>query len=200
MTTNALEATMWEFPILENIEDNLIDSYQLPDRQTSSTPSHNNAQSVDTKRVMQISEEELNKLNQLKIEYETKVKLINSIFLKISDLGNRFDNEVIELLDDIIRSAVKKIILKEINLDKGILSTMIEDLKSMLDHDQEYLTIHVSPTDYNTLIDRENTNIKSLKEDTSLNTGDVIIKSKYGEVKALIDGRINELFRIDNDK
>lgn len=199
MTANTLEAAMWEFPILENIEENLIDSYQIPDKSSNDKHSITDDQGSHSNKGKYLTEDEFNKLNLLRNEYETKIKLINNIFVKVTEISNHLDAEVINILDGIIRSSVKKIILREISFDSKIIADMIDALKSLLDHDQEYLTIHVSPTDYLSLSSDDTDNVKNLKEDKSLNSGDIIVKSKYGEVRAIIDERINELIRISND-
>lgn len=198
MTSNVLETTMWEFPLLDDVDEYLIESYNVAN-DTQNNPSPNSAQNNDVAKPNLLSESELRELNKLKIDYEAKISIVDKLLAKLSDLTNNLDNEVIQLLENIIKTSVKKIILKEISLDNQIISKMIEDLKGMLDHEQEYIAIQVSQSDYTALTQDNNANIAALKIDPSLNSGDVIVKSKFGEVNAIINDRIDELFRINNE-
>lgn len=198
MTSNVLDMTMWEFPLLDDVDQHLIESYNVAN-DTQSNPPSNPSQNNEVAKPNLLSESELRELNKLKIDYEAKISIVNKLLAKLSDLTNNLDNEVIQLLENIIKTSVKKIILKEISLDNQIISKMIEDLKGMLDHEQEYIAIQVSQSDYTVLTQDNNANIAALKVDPSLNSGDVIVKSKFGEVNALINDRINELFRTNNE-
>lgn len=199
MTSDIAETSMWEFPLLENVEDNFIESYNITNDNADNNSSGNTAQHESSSRPNLIAESELKELTRLKSEYEEKISIYNKLSAKLAEITNNLDNDVIQILENIIKSSVKKIILKEISLDNQVISKMIEHLKSMLDHEQEYIAIQVSQSDYTALTQDNNANLSALKVDPSLNSGDVIVKSKFGEVNALIDERINELFRISND-
>lgn len=138
-------------------------------------------------------------LDKLKVDVESRIELLGQIVNQLKKPVSLINEELIELLQDIIKKIVKKIIFKEVTTDTAILPNMINELKSLIDTKNGMTSVFLSPQDYNHLEADKHFASGLIEIDHSLSVGDIIIKSNYAEVRALLDERIEQVIRIEND-
>ena len=137
-------------------------------------------------------------LQNLKEEYEKKIESINRIIEKLQDPSLIFDNDLIELLEDIIKSSVKKIIFRELQSDPGLIRNIITELTSLVSDEKSVVTVYVSEQDNQRLFAEKNKSRKTktapvVMVSSDLNEGDVIVKSNFKEIRAILNDRINQI-------
>lgn len=124
------------------------------------------------------------------------LNLIGELALFKQKVLNSCETDVVEL----IVAATKKIVQKEISLDKEIAATVLKNaLKSLTD--RKDILVRVNPTDYNIIHDRKAEyfgDIDGLRditfvEDELVSQGGCMIESKFGEVDARIEKQIESL-------
>lgn len=142
-------------------------------------------------------EQRQQEMESTKKQYEEKIDFLHKIFSNLQNPLVLIDNEMIEIFDQIIQKIVKKILIKEIKSDPKLLVGMIEELKTMIQQqDNNMLTILLSSEDFKSFKTDTKDKSISVKEEATLQTGDIIIKSNSAEIRALIDERIEKLMSI----
>ncbi|VVC77109.1 hypothetical protein AQUSIP_24360 [Aquicella siphonis] len=138
-------------------------------------------------------------VKNLKLEYESRINAVNQLLGKLKAPLSMVDEEVIELMQDVVKKITKRIICKEISTDPSVFIRMLDELKKMIDSKNGLITIYLSSDDYHRL-NADQTGSQGLASiDSSLQQGDVVIKSNFAEVRALLNDRIDQLVRIQHD-
>jgi flagellar biosynthesis/type III secretory pathway protein FliH len=141
----------------------------------------------------------INELESLKQEYEAKIAILDNLLSKLKNPTSILDEELIELIQDIIKKITKNIICREIEKDNLLLPQMINELKALIDNKNGILNIYMSQLDL-VRLDSEKNNLSGLASvDDRLGTGDIIIKSNFAEVRAVLNERIEQLMRIEHE-
>lgn len=138
-------------------------------------------------------------IEQIRQNYEEKVQVINNLLNKLKNPASIIDEELVELIQDIVKKISKRIILKEIVTDPMLFSQMINELRTLIDSKSGMITVYLSAQDYHRLDTDKNHAAGLANIDNNLNEGDIVIKSNFAEVRALLDERIDQLIRIQHD-
>lgn len=197
---NENEEQAWVFPDLDGPLPP-VDGFHLLLNETNETPSK------DIPETSVISEtEEEKRLKELGLErekmvaeHENKMSVIVKIIEKIRNPLSIIDDEMTDIIIDMVKQISKKIILKEIELDKKVINDVIDDLKSYIPSHNQIISIAVSDGDYARLNVEQHHLKDFLTANSSLNVGDVIVKSNYTEVRAMVDDRINQILRTSHE-
>jgi len=138
-------------------------------------------------------------LDNLKREYEARINILDNLLNKLKNPTSILDEELIELIQDIVRKIARKIICREIEMDKTLLPQMINELKTLIDTKNGILSINLSQADYARLEAEQNQLSNLMSVDSNLQMGDIIVKSNFAEVRAGLNDRIEQLIRIQHD-
>lgn len=151
------------------------------------------------RREMDEIQKEKEELQLLRQECEAKIEILNHLLNKLKNPMSIIDEELIELIQDIIRKIAKKIICKEIISDKSLMLNMINELKGLIDAKNGIINIYMSEEDFSRLDSGKN-NLSGLTNvDPALGTGDIVIKSNFAEIRAVLNERIEQLIRIQHE-
>lgn len=194
-----------EHPYLENADENenMVDTTMDGDehyegmQRRIKTPAHaeTTTQDADSQEARAL----LDEAKKLKQEYESRIHIADTILSKLKTPISMLDEEVMEFLQDIVKKVAKRIICREIALDPSILRSIIDELASLIDSKNGLIAIYLSSEDYHCLNTHQSTADGLVQINESLSQGDVIIKSQFAEVRALLNERIDQLVRIQHD-
>lgn len=154
---------------------------------------------IEEKAIIDINKQEKEQLEYMIQEYDRKISLVNDVLSKLKNPISVIDEEVIDLMQDIVKKLAEKIIRKEINTDKALLVSMINELKGMLPSQSPLIKITLSEGDLQKLSDDIKSWEASVNSNPNFKEGDVIIKSEFNEVRAILSERIDNLVRIKHE-
>lgn len=139
-------------------------------------------------------------VDELKLEYQSKLQVVNSIIEKCKQPLLEIDADLIDLVNFLINKTVRKIIHKEIQSDPKIIKKIIKELCDLMQNKNGVMTVFVSEKDFNKMHGEDLELIPSIfiKSSDKLNEGDVIVKSNFCEIRAILNERINKLIGIKN--
>jgi flagellar biosynthesis/type III secretory pathway protein FliH len=140
-----------------------------------------------------------NEAEQTKILFEKKIATVNKLISKLNDTVSIIDKELFEIIQDIIRKTVKKIILKEIKTDPQLLNNMIAELKTVISEQNGVINIYLSETDYQKINSAEQDPVLAVNVLPTLAEGDIVIKCNTTEIRAILSDRIDNLLQAEND-
>jgi len=130
----------------------------------------------------------------LKNDYQKKLILLNTMIAKLENPLAILDTETLDWVQYIIKNAVKKIIYKELDVDPKWINKIIHELSGLIQSQNGPVTVYVSEIDYKKInTDNASPTINLLKIDDSLIEGDVIVKSQFTEIRAVITERIDQI-------
>ncbi|MHB1948806.1 MAG: FliH/SctL family protein [Gammaproteobacteria bacterium] len=141
---------------------------------------------------LNLAKKEVEKLRQA---YEEKLLLLDNLIKKLKNPLQILDDELAELMHELIHSSVKKIIYKELKSDPKLINNMINLLKSSIEEKGKIINVYLSPIDYERIKDIESDPTRILHVNSELSEGDIIIKSNCNEIHALLNERIDKMFR-----
>ena len=182
------ESTEWSFPNLElfvraDYEDDPINN----DRSVKSE--------IDQNIILTNSIVETESLKNI---YHKKIESINALISRLQNPIRQLDNELIDMIENVIKLAVKKIIYKEIDSDLKKIKKIIGELITILDSNNGMFTVMLSEADYSQLINDYDNSKMTLKMNPALNKGDVVIKSNLTEIHAVLNERISHVLGSQN--
>lgn len=183
------------------VQDNSINENEALVPQNNAQVNNNTNPAAKSIEVNEIDPNEVirNELNQLKTVYEENLNFLHDLLTKLKTPLSMIDEEVIVLVQDIIKKVVKKIIGKEIATDSSLLVTMINELKATIDNQNGLLHIFISEQDKQKLLTENSTLAADFSVANDLHPGDIIIKSNTSEIRALLSERIEQLMRLDDE-
>lgn len=197
---NATLVSEWQFPEVEVLAESSQKEDLLSDNQNhylEESKEDINIVSTSQKEIKEEINTEMENLKieveQLKSEYETKITLLNHIFQQLTHPLSVIDNEMIDLIIVIIKNITKKIIYKEIDADPNLIKKMIEELGKEIQSQNGLINVCLSQADYEKLANNDSQLTLAVKPD--LNIGDIIIKSNFTEIRAVLTERIDQLMR-----
>lgn len=199
-----------------------LSEWNFPEMDTNSEPKSEelaefpvinlDIQAVEVRETTQptVQHEEVNKeqqeialkhseLEQAKTEYQNKIQLIDTMVNKLKNPLSIIDEDLIEVIHDLIRKISSKIIHREIKTDPSLLSSMINELKSLVDAGDGMISISLAENDFERLKLASDKSIALANVDPSISEGDIIVKSNFSEVRAILNERIDQLLRIQYD-
>lgn len=141
----------------------------------------------------QIAMAEVEKLKQ---EYETKIQLVNQLISKFENPLVNLDKELMELIQYIIKKSIKSLIYKEMKTDTKIVNRIIRELVELIQSRSGMISIYLSEADYQRLNNEESYPSMVYKINSALSQGDIIVKSNFTEIRAILNDRINQLLGI----
>lgn len=140
-------------------------------------------------------EQEKKELQNMADAYAMKMEILSNISKKLENPLMLLDDDLVDLIQEMLKKAVSKIINKEIKSDIKLVKSMIEELKASIPAQEGIMTIYLSERDHKRIMtgDEPSENYV-IKANPSLNDGDIIIKSNKAEIKAILSDRIEKLF------
>jgi len=185
------ELSEWSFPSVEVLaaEENSPEEISSEENQILE----------DQKNAAETAINQINlEVESIKSEFFRKIAIVNQILKQLEDPISILDKELTDIMQDIIKNAIKKIVLKEIQTDPKLMEKIIDEFSMMVQSQSGMINVFLSETDYNKIsADYDQTN-KVLKINPSLSEGDVVIKSNLNEIRAILDERINQVLGIKN--
>jgi flagellar biosynthesis/type III secretory pathway protein FliH len=191
----------WTFPDmkseLDNADTDLLGAYSANNEDNDNV--YNSTNEKEKKESQSADEESLHQeIKALKTDYEEKSAVFKNLFSQLQKTRQNFDNELIALIEDIIKKIVKKIIYKEISVDPGIMNEVINQLTLLIQPTSGIVTVFMSESDYKQLYEADNTISNAVCVDNSLSRGDVILKSNFTELKAILNERLDQIIGVEN--
>jgi flagellar assembly protein FliH len=171
----------WIFPDMDN--------YKNPDEEYTRKLNQALREQVDIK----------NELEKTKKSYEEKLTVVNELFQLVEDPVGEVSQEVLTLFHDILRKIAKKILLKEIEVDKSRLKVMVEEVRQLVKSQKDMVTVCVSPKDAENFAEEKDKLKFRLTVDDTLATGDIMVKSQVSEIRAILSDRIDQLIKANYD-
>lgn len=135
----------------------------------------------------------------LKDEYEAKLQMVSQIVEKLKTPMVIIDDEIVVIMNDIIRQSIKKIIHKELNTDPQLILNIVNELKSYLQNQKQIMNIYLSENDFKKLDIEKNNLQEIISINNELSDGDIIIKSNATEIRAILNDMIDKLVRVEHD-
>ncbi len=201
---NLDESNIWMFPtidVLSQESETLVasESEEVAEEATIEEPIE--VEPISEKELEQdkLFTEKLTQLENLKKDFLNKVDILNKIFDELKSSSISIDEEMINLIDQVVKKAVKKIILKEIGADSTILPNMIGKLKNLIQEKNSVLTIYISQDDHQVIMQENLLPDELLSVNPDLTQGDIIVKSHFSEISAILDERIEAITKVDHD-
>lgn len=170
---------------------NLITEEDTLPLQAKSDPLHNENQAKYDEEVIKLRTE----LEDLKLQYEKKIDVANELIIELKNSLSVIDLDLIQLIQDIIKKTVKKIIRKEFEMDPDLISHLVNELQKYLQSKEGLINVYLSEKDYERFTVDENQSLLNVSIDHSLSEGDIVVKSKSTEVRALLDEAIDLLLK-----
>lgn len=201
---NLDESNIWMFPtidVLSQESEALVasESEEVVEEATIEEPIE--VEPISEKELEQdkLFTEKLTQLENLKKDFLNKVDILNKIFDELKSSSISIDEEMINLIDQVVKKAVKKIILKEMGADSTILPNMIGKLKNLIQEKNSVLTIYISQDDHQIIMQENLLPDELLSVNPDLTQGDIIVKSHFSEISAILDERIEAITKVDHD-
>lgn len=199
------QAYEWNFPEVDlEAQTDLDESLQTIDKDVNQdTYSKQELAELERNRELELRAKENSLLRDeievLKTNFQSQVEVMVKLVNKLRNPVSIIDEEIVELLQDIIKKLTKRIICKEISAAPETLTQMINELRSLIEAKNGLIAIHLSNNDHSRLDALKNQFSGIACIDNNLNDGDIIIKSNFGEVRALLNERIEQLIRVEHD-
>lgn len=194
------EVTEWVFPDVTN--DVFESDVFNPLMNIDATPDNNKIEEIENKQVQSKEaltiENLIGEQEKLVAEYQNKIGIINNIIEKLKNPLAMIDDEIIELIHDIIKNAIKKIIFKEISIDSQLIVNIIAELKSLMQNQKQIMNIYLSKSDYEHIEADKSSLQDMICIDPAFAVGDILIKSNLTEIRALLDERIDQVLRVEH--
>lgn len=186
------ESNEWKFPEIESFGNfegevqlgkNNTDSENNQEEQDDEEESVNKVKTYQKNDALILMEQEIIKQNQA----------LKNILTRIQEPLVFIDDHIINIFQDVIKKVAMKIIYKEIELDPLLIKKITDDLKLLIHSQNGTINIYLSEEDYKRIPMFAEEKSQSVIVDENLKAGDVIIKNKDTEIRALLDERIDLL-------
>lgn len=122
-----------------------------------------------------------------------QIQYLDILGMQMKSLLMEIDASLLVSMIALIRKTVKKIALKELEIDENALKEMIGVSLAKINKDDETCIIHISEQDQSIFEDSTPLQHVVIKTDATLQKGDYVIKSKFSELEAILEQRINTL-------
>lgn len=125
-----------------------------------------------------------------------QIQYLDILGMQMKKLLMEIDASLLVSMIALIRKTVKKIVLKELEIDENALKEMIGVSLAKINRDDETCIIHISEQDQSIFENTTPLQHVVIKTDATLQKGDYVIKSKLSELEAILEQRINTLLGI----
>lgn len=192
----SIEFQEWHFPDFSEESSITIspeDSIQLIEPLTTDAPSLN----LDFPVLHGATEDLSHKAAELEMKeavLDEKIQYLDSMGLKLSEQFAEAQAVLLKNMVSVIRKAVRKIILKEIDVDQDVLTKMIEAALANVNAKENPCVITVSKADMKQTENNIFLGHVQFKVDELLHQGDFVIENKFFTLEAILEERINRLF------
>jgi hypothetical protein len=132
-------------------------------------------------------------LNLIKLEYEKKLELLNQVTQKLENPLAIINEQMIETVHFIIKKCVRCLIYKEIKSDPKLINRISKEVSELITAEDGMISIQISEADYSRLSDSIDNSKWIYKVNPDLSEGDVIVQTKYAEVRAILNTRLNQM-------
>lgn len=133
-------------------------------------------------------------------EVSEKLKRLQGIIIELENYREKKTNELMPDIIGLSMEIAKKVIHKEVELDKNIIMHVVNDAVKKIKEQEEKITIKVNPLDYKTMVAnidvlKEQTGLKSISVEPvlSISPGGCYIETHAGEIDARIEEQIKEV-------
>lgn len=134
-------------------------------------------------------------------ESALKIKRLDGIIKELEGFKTKRLTELLPQIIDLSMEIARKIIHKEIELDKNIVMYIARDAIKKVEESEESIVIKVNPLDYEVIIAnmnllKEQSGLKNIavEPQTTIPPGGCYIETRTGEVDARIEEQIKEVY------
>ncbi len=135
-----------------------------------------------------------------KAEVNSSLKRLGEIIVSLSQFRENKLNELLPDIMDLSLEIAKKIVHKEIDLDRNLILAVAQDAIRKVAENEEGVVIKVNPLDYEVMIPhidllKEQSGLKNIaiEPSTSVSPGGCYIETQTGEVDARLEEQIKEV-------
>ncbi|MGD0282483.1 MAG: FliH/SctL family protein [Dissulfurispiraceae bacterium] len=135
-----------------------------------------------------------------KDEVNSSLKRLGEIIVSLSQFRENKLNELLPDIMDLSLEIAKKIVHKEIDLDRNLILSVAQDAIRKVAENEEGVVIKVNPLDYEVMIPhidllKEQSGLKNIaiEPSTSVSPGGCYIETQTGEVDARLEEQIKEV-------
>lgn len=199
--SNEYDSSTDIFPEIEgDFVKSSADEEDEDDLEAKVPPKKEESKKVTNSELEALKAEYENKIESIKKEYNQKIESVNRLLDELESPLSVFDNEIIDLIQFMIKKITKRIIYKEISADPEIIMNMINDLKQLLKSSADTIAeVYLSEEDFRKLDHQNNNPQLVIAKDDTLDEGDVIIKSNLNEIRAILTERIEQILGNKHD-
>jgi flagellar assembly protein FliH len=130
-------------------------------------------------------------------EVSEKLKRLEGIIIELENYRAKKTNELLPDIIGLSMEIAKKVIHKEVELDKNVVMYVVNDAVKKIEEREEKITIKVNPLDYGVMLSnidvlKEQTGLKSISVESisSISPGGCYIETHAGEIDARIEEQI----------
>lgn len=197
----------WNFPLISNEADTsdghsiyLDDSRIKLDLSVNQEVMNESVALYDQKINKQNHDKEQEKNQLLQDELAKKIQLFSTVLDKLQQPLFILNEQLIELIEDVIKRITKKIIQKEIGEQKELLIQCINELMACIKQTDGIVNVSISENDFQLIKNESEVDCAKFKIEPALSSGDFIIKSRFGEIRAILNERIEQLMRVEHNE
>lgn len=174
---------VWNFPALEGQGD----SFEPLD-----AGAHGELNEQDNADVSITTHDNLEERNTL-IEH---INYLDELGFQMKTLLSEIDASLLGNIVALVRKTVKKVVDRELALDGNVLKDMIDASLAKIHRDDDVCVVHISEADQSIFAEAVPLQHVVIKTDATLQKGDYVIKSRFSELEAILEQRINTLLGI----
>ncbi|MFO0752732.1 MAG: FliH/SctL family protein [Thermodesulfovibrionales bacterium] len=135
-------------------------------------------------------------------EKETRKKLerLEGIIKELENFKNKRMHEVLPALIELSLDVAKKIVQKEVELDRDVILKVARDAVRKVGEGEEQIVVKVNPRDYEVIVGgsetlKEHAGVREVVVEAlaAISPGGCLIETKTGEIDATVDGKIKEV-------
>lgn len=176
---------VWNFPTFEGIGDS-IEPFEADE--------HNAINAFDTHDDSPVpAEVDVPEENH---EIAEQINYLETLGLQMKKLLSEIDESLLNNIVTLVKKTVKKIVVKEMAVDGNVLKDMIAASLATINRDDGICIIHISEEDKSLFAENAPLQNVVIKTDPALQKGDYVIKSRFSELEAILEQRINTLLGI----
>ncbi len=188
VNTENQELSEWSFPKMETIFHSVHPNNEIEQNETEED---NSAADLEKTAMAEIE--------SIKKDYFRKIAILNHMLSQLEKPLATLDKELIELMQKILKTAIKKIVVKELQIDPDLSKKMIEEICLLIQAQEGVVNVFLSEEDFKK-ISQDFTQVNTvLKVNPSLAEGDIIVKSNMNEINAVLADRVDHLLGIKNE-
>lgn len=125
-----------------------------------------------------------------------QIHYLDGLGFQMKSMLADIDESLLVNLVTLVRKTVKKVVAKEMALDNNVLKDMVIASLARLHRDDEVCVVHISEEDQAVFEQGAPLHHVVIKTDAALKKGDYVIKSRFSELEAILEQRIDTLLEI----